>query len=123
MLKNKNGASIISLALCAVAITLVTTALVLAQNNSEVYRAQMIERRQSQIVESSAYTRVYKLSEVRNMARQAFANNYLSFYDNEVDLEGFEALIIGELMQTIPQDQLEDFVFEVKPDGVNVEHK
>lgn len=123
MLKVKRGASIISLALCAIAITLITTALVIAQNNSAVYRAQMVENSQSQIIDSSAYTKVYKLSEVRNIARQAFANNYLSFYDNEVNLEGLEALVIGEMMHTIPQEQLESFVVEVTPDGVDVQYK
>lgn len=123
MLKVKRGASIISLALCAVALTLVTTALVVATNNSAIFRAQMIERNQSQVVESSAYTKVYKISEVRNIARQAFANNYLSFYDNEVNLEGFEALVLGEMMQQIPQNQLENFVIQVTSDGVNVQYK
>ena len=123
MLKGKRGASIISLTLATVAIALTTTALVVATNNSAMYRAQVIARKQSTTVESSAYTRVYRIGDIENIARQAFANNYLSFYDNEVDLEGFEALILGEMMEQIPQNQLEDYVVNVTPDGVTVEYK
>jgi len=123
MLKGKKGTSLISLALCAVAITLVTTALVVATNNSAMYRYEKAQRQQSKVVESVAYTKIYRLDEVTNIARQAFANNYLSFYDNEVDLEGFEALVIGEMMEQIPQNQLEDYVINVSSEGVQVEVK
>ena len=122
MTKFKRGVSIISLALCAVAFTLVTTALVLATNNAAMYRANKTLNKQANIVEVSAYTKVYNLGEVRQIARQAYVNNYLSFYDKQVDLEGFEALVIGEMMQQIPLEQLEDYIVNVTDDGVNVEN-
>ena len=121
-MNKKRGVSIISLALCAVAITLVTTALVVATNNSAMYRAQMFRNENTQQIESSAYTKIYTLNEVRNIARQAFANNYLDFYDGNVGLSGFEALIIGEMMQQIPLKQLEDYNIYVVDDGVFVEY-
>jgi len=122
MLRSKKGASIISLALCAVAITLVTTALVVATNNSAEYRASKMVKN-NYVVESSAYSKTYRLTEVEQVAKQAFANNYLSFYDKEVDLEGFYALVVGEMMETIPQNQLENYNIIVTSDGVDVEYK
>ena len=123
MLKGKKGASIISLALCAVALTLVTAALTIATNNSAMYRANEIAKKQVKVVENSAYTKVYRLSEVEQVARQAFANNYLSFYDKEVDLLGLEALVLGEMLETIPEKQLDNFRVIVTPDGVDVENR
>lgn len=123
MIKTKKGASIISLTICTVVVALVTTALVFANRNSAMYRAQLLQEKNSQVVEKTAYTKVYSLSEVTSIARQAYANNYLSFYDNEVDLTGFEALVIGEMMQQIPQDQLDNYNITVTVDGVNVEYK
>ena len=122
MINKKRGVSIISLTLCAVAITLVTTALVVATNNSAMYRAQKYINENTKQVESYAYTKIYSISEVTNIARQAFANNYLSFYDGEVDLDGFEALILGEMMQQIPVNQLENYNINVVDDGVFVEY-
>lgn len=122
MLRSKRGASIISLALCAVAIALVTSALVVATNNSAEYRASKMVKT-DYVVESSAYVKTYKLTEVEHIARQAYANNYLSFYDKEVDLEGFYALVVGEMMESVPQNQLENFNIIVTSDGVDVEYK
>ncbi|MBQ8042757.1 MAG: hypothetical protein IJ272_01230 [Clostridia bacterium] len=121
MLKAKRGASIISLALATVAIALTTTALVVATNNAALYRAQVIENKQPVNVETTAYVKIYSLSKVRSIARQAYANNYLSFYDNKVDLEGFEALVIGEMMEQIPQNQLEKYEIIITSDSVDVE--
>lgn len=123
MLNLKKGTSVISLVLCAVAITLVTTALVVATNNSAIFRAQMIKNKETQPLESYAYVKVYNINEVESIARQAYANSYLAFYDNEVDLEGLEALVIGEMMQEIPQNQLENYIIQVTIDGVSVQHK
>lgn len=123
MMNRKSGVSVISLVLCAVAITLVTTALVVATNNSAMFRAKMLRDEKTYQVESYAYTRVYKINEVRSIARQAFANNYLSYYDNEVDLDGFEALVIGEIMQKVPQNQLEEYIVQVTTNGVDVRYK
>ena len=123
MYKFKRGVSLISLMLCVVAMTLVTTALVISTNNSAIYRAQIALENQAKLVETSAYTKIYRLSEVRDIARQSFANNYLSFYDNEVDLEGFEALVLGEMMQQIPLNQLENFIVNISHDGVDVQYK
>ena len=122
MFNGKRGASIISLALAAIAIAFTTTALVVATNNAARYRANSTLKKQVDIVETSAYTKVYSLSEVTQIAKQAYVNNYLSFYDKQVDLEGFEALVIGEMMHQIPLQQLEDYVIEVTYDGVDVEH-
>ena len=122
MRTRKQGASIISLALCAVAMTLVTTALVLSTNNAAEYKAYQMAK-ENKVVESSAYTKVYRLSEVRTVAKQAFADSYLAFYDKEVNLEGLEALVLGEMMQTIPQNQLENYEIIVTSDGVDVEYK
>lgn len=121
MLRNKRGLSIISLVLCAVALTFIISALVVATNNSARYRAYLIADKQPIIEESQAYSKVYTKSEVINMARQAFANNYLDLYDGKVDLKGFEALVIGEMMQTIPMEQLEEYNITITKDGVNVE--
>jgi len=123
MVKFKRGVSIISLTLCGIVMTLVTTALVLATNNSAVYRYEEAQRAKPRVIERRAYIKVYETYEVMNIARQAFANNYLSFYDKQVDLQGFEALVIGEMMQQIPQNQLEDFTITVTSDRVTVEHK
>lgn len=117
-MKSKKGTSIISLVLCAVIVTLVTTALVLANRNSAMFRAALED--EDRVVEKSAYIKVYRTTEVRDIAKQAFANNYLAFYDGDVDLEGFKALILGEMMQQIPLNQLEDFDVNVTPDGVTV---
>ena len=118
----KKGASIISLALCVVAITLVTTALVVATNNSAEYRASKTVK-ENRVVESYAYVKTYSLAEVETIARQAYANNYLSFYDKEVDLEGLYALVVGEMMQVIPQNQLEDYDIIITSNGVDVKQK
>ncbi len=123
MFNLKKGTSAISLVLCAIAITLVTTALVIATNNSAKFRAQMLEKEQVKSVESSAYTKVYKIDEVRSIARQAYVNNYLAFYNNEVNLQKFEQLIIQEMVGQIPQNQMESYVVEVTPDGVYVQYK
>lgn len=123
MLNLKKGTSIISLVVCAVAITLVTTALVVTTNNSATLRAKMFKDEQAQKVESYAYTKVYTINEVRNIARQAYVNNYLAFYNNEVSLERFEELVIGAMMKQIPQNQLEDYVVQVTPDGIYVQYK
>ena len=123
MFNLKKGTSVISLVLCAVVIALVTTALVVATNNSAVFRAQMLEKEQLQKVETHAYTKVYVINEVRNIARQAYVNNYITFYNNEVNLQEFEQLIIQEMVQQIPQNQMENYVIQVTPDGVYVQYK
>lgn len=120
MLKFKKGTSIISLALCAVAIIMVTCALVIATNNSAIYRAREILKQQNKPTQMDAYVKIYTKSEIETVARQAFANNYLAFYDNVVNIEGFEALVIGEIMQTIPEEQLEAYEINVTPDRVNI---
>lgn len=120
MLRVKTGASIISLCLCAVAVSFIVSALVVATNNSAMYRAELIASKQNNIIENSAYIKVYEKGEIIAIARQAFANNYLDYYDGEVDLEGLEALVIGEVMQTIPLKQLDGYEIYVTADGVNV---
>ena len=123
MLNKKRGASVISLVLCGVALTLVVSALVVATNNSAMYRAQMIAENNSKVIENSAYTRVYTLNEVKAIAKQAFANNYLALYDNEVGMQGFEALVIGDMKQTVPQEQLDNYNIYVTRDGIEVQYK
>lgn len=123
MLKNKRGVSIISLVLCAVSVVLIISAVVVATNNSLMYRAYLIANRYVNETEAEnlAYSKIYTKHEVIDIARQAFVNNYLSLYDNEVDFEGFKALVIGEMMQTIPINQLEDYNINITQDGVIVE--
>ena len=123
MLKNKRGVSIISLVLCAVSVVLIISAVVVATNNSLMYRAYLIANRYVNETEAEnlAYSKIYTKHEVIDVARQAFVNNYLSLYDNEVDFEGFKALVIGEMMQTIPINQLEDYNINITQDGVTVE--
>lgn len=123
MLKNKNGVSIISLVLCAVAVGLVTTALVVATNNSAEFRAARIMEKQNTIVDSSAYVKVYNLNEVENVAKQAYVDNYLSYYNKEVTLLGFEALVLGQMQETIPVKQLDNFTIYVTSDGIEVINK
>ena len=50
----------------------------------------------------------------------AIPESFDSFNDNEVNLEGLEALVIGDLMQIIPQDQLNNFLITVTADSVDV---
>ena len=123
MLKNKNGASIISLAMCLVAITLVISALVVATNNSARYAAEQVVAKSKKTVveESLASTRVYTKAEVVAVARQAFANSYLALHNEEVDLEGFEALVIGEMMQILPINEIEKYDIHITKNGVTVE--
>lgn len=123
MLNIKRGTSVISLVLCGVALTLVVSALVVATSNSAMYRAQMIAENNSKVIEHSAYTKVYTLSEVKTIAKQAFTNNYLALYDNEVGMSGFEALVIGEMRQTVPQEQLDNYNIYVTRDGIEVQYK
>lgn len=123
MLKRKVGASVISLTLAVVAIALITSALVIATNNSAVYRYEKAKKSQVKTVESVAYTKVYTIGEVRSIARQAYANNYLAYWNNDVDLDGFKALVIGEMMEQVPQNQLESFVVIITNDSIDVEFK
>ena len=123
MLNGKKGASIISLALAAVALTLTTTALVIATNNSAMYRYEKAKRQQVKEIDRVAYVKVYTLDEVKSVARQAYVDNYLSFYEKEVDLQGLEALVIGEMMEHIPQNQLDKYSIIVTDDSINVAMK
>lgn len=123
MLNKKTGASIISLALATVAIALTTSALVIATNNSAMYRYEKAQRNQHKVVESVAYKKVYRLDEVKSIARQAYANNYASYYNKQVDLDGFKALVIGEMMEKIPQNQLEDYIINITSYEINVESR
>ena len=123
MLNTKKGASAISLVLCGVAVAFIVAALVVATNNAAMFKAQMIAQKATNVVEDSAYTKVYTLNEIKIVAKQAFANNYLSLYDNVVSMTGFEALVIGEIQETIPQEQLENYNIFVSQDGVEVQHK
>lgn len=121
MINLKKGTSIISLVLCAVIISLVTAALVVTLNNTREYN--LVKARQNELsVENSAYVRVYTKSEVEQVARQAFADNYLSFYDKEVDLEGFEALVMGDILNEIPKYELDKYIVTVTADGIDVEN-
>lgn len=124
MNEKERPVSIISLTLCAIAITLITSALVVAKLNHESYLAESYRKENVvNVVETKAYVKIYSLGEVRSIARQAFVDNYLSFYDNEVDLEGFEALILGDMLNKIPEQQLYDYVVSVTADGVDVQYK
>ena len=123
MLNRKRGTSVISLVLCGVALTFVVAALVVATSNSAMYRAQMIAENNSKVIENSAYTKVYTLNEVKSIAKQAFANNYLALYDNEVGMQGFEALVINEMKKTIPQEQMDNYNIYVTRDGIEVQYK
>ncbi len=123
MLKGKMGASMISLILCAIAVTLVTAALVIANYNSAIFKAQQIANKNKAQFEISAYSKIYTKAEIEIIARQAFVDNYLSFYDKNVDFEGFEALIMGEIMRQVPVDQLEEYNIHVLTDGVIVEQR
>ena len=116
-MSKKRGASIISLALSFIAISLVVAALVVALNNTREYN---MAKQEDEAFDSLAYVKVYTKSEIEKVARQAFANNYLSFYDKEVDLEGLEALVIGEIEETVPASQLDNFEIIVTSDGVDV---
>lgn len=123
MKTGKKGTSIISLALCAVAISLVTTALVVATNNAAMFRANEMAKEQKRIVETTAYRRVYGLGEVTTIARKAFVDNYLPFYDKEVDIEGFRALVLGDIMQKVPTNQLDNYNITITSDSVEVTNK
>lgn len=123
MLKNKKGASIISLSLCAVAIFLVAAALFVTTKNAARFKAEQVigENKQEVAEESLAITKIYTKAEVISVARQAFANSYLALHNEEVDLEGFEALVIGEMMQILPINEIEKYDIRVTSGGVTVE--
>lgn len=123
MLKTKKGVSALSLVLCTVVVGLVVVALIVATNNSAAFRAQLTAKNQSDVVENSAYTKVYSLDEVKAIARQSFANNYILLYEGQVDMTGFEALIIGEMEQQIPARQLTNYNIFVTQDGIEVQSK
>lgn len=122
MLRKKAGTSIISLVLCFVAIALVTTALVVANNNSAKYKAKQVAKEQLK-VDSLAYVKVYTLDEVKQIAKQSFADNYLSLYENEVSLAEFEALVLGDVANKITLKELDKYAIYVTPEGVTVEYK
>lgn len=122
MFREKSGASAISLILCGVIITLVTTALVVATLNSGINRAQMNEKQVNQM-ETLSYSKVYNIGEIRNIAKQSYVNNFISFYEGEVSLQEFKQLVLKDIMQAVPQEQLQEYVVNVTPDGVNVEYK
>ena len=123
MLNRKKGTSAISLVLCGVALVLVTAALVVATNSSAMFRAQMIADNNSNVVENSAYTKVYTLGDVKSIAKQAFANNYLSLYDNKVGITEFKELVIGEIKQIIPEEQLNNYNIYITQDEIEVQYK
>lgn len=122
MLRFKKGLSLITLVLCGVIITLGITALVVATNNSAIFMAKEIASKQNTVIETGAYTKIYSVHQVETVARQSFANNYLYLYDQEIDLEGFKVLVIGEIMQTIPAGQLENYDIQITADGVDVKN-
>ena len=123
MLNRKKGASAISLVLCGMALSLVVAALVVATNNSAAFKAQMIAEKQTSIIENSAYTKVYSLSEIKAVAKEAYVNNYLLLFDEEIGISDFEALILGEIQLTIPYEQLENYNIFVTQDGIEVQYK
>ena len=124
MFKKKTGASIISLALCFVAIACVTTALVAANYNSAMYNAKELDRKSiTQVVDSSAYVKVYTIDEVRDVANQAFVDNYLAYHEGKLDLVGLEALVLGDIANKITLEQLDNYAVYVMEDGVDVLYK
>lgn len=120
MYEEKKKTSIISLALCALAIVLICAALVITTNNSAAYRASQLN---SSVVDRSAYVKVYVLEEVQEIAKQAYADNYLAYYDGEVKITGFENLIMAQILRTVPNNQLENYNIFVYNDGITVEYK
>jgi len=120
MLSDKRGTSIISLTLCLIVVIMIGTAVFIATSNSARYKVEQIINNKISPEESLANHKTYTHHEVTSIARQAFVNNYLAWYDGKVDLENFRALVIGEMMQTIPVDQLEKFDIHVTQDGVTV---
>ena len=119
-MNNKRGVSLISIILCFVAISLVTAALVVAINNAADYRISSIAKNAVEIIDSSAYIKVYTKNEIDAIARQAFADNYLTYYDGVVDVEGLEALVISDIQEKVPEAQLENYEIIVTQNGVDV---
>ena len=119
-MNKKRGASIISIALCFIAISLVTGALAVAVWNDMSYKMNSMALRDSVVMDSSAYIKIYTKNEIVGVARQAFADNYLTFYDGVVDLEGLEALVIGQMEETVPRAQLDNYEVIVTANGVDV---
>ena len=121
MLGRKRGISIISLSLSIVAMGLVATALIVTTNNVAENRARAVKP--VRFVESSAYTKVYTKQEVENIAIKSFVDNYLPYYDGEITLVELEALVLGDLMQRIPKEQLDNYVVRITGDTVEVDNK
>ena len=120
MSNTKKGVSVVSLALCVVAVSLIVAALVVTTNNAAMLKAQEV---QNNVIEDSAYIKVYTLEEVKTIAKQAYVNNYLSLYEGQVDLAGFEMLVIKEMQKQVPIGQLNGFNVFVSPDGIEVQAK
>ena len=123
MLKNKKGASAISLILCAIVISILTVAIVVAASNSATFRANERAKKEAKILNSQAYTKVYTLEEVQEIAKQAFVDNYISFYEEEVSFTEFKDLILAQINKTIPSSQMVKYNVYVYNDGVTVQYK
>lgn len=117
MEKLKKGTSIISITLCLVALVLVTSALVIAKRNDNIYKASLVK------TEEHAYVRVYSLDEVKHIARQAYADNYLSFVDGKTTITQFKKDVENEIKKVVPSTQIESFNIYVYEDGVDVQYK
>lgn len=122
MLNLKKGASIISIALCMVAIALVASALVVANNNHNEYMMAK-NSKVNDSVEKSAYVKIYTKEDVENVARQAFVDNYLMYFDGDIGISGLEKIVIEEVSKQIPGNVLSNYVIEITPDEVIVDIK
>lgn len=123
MSNGKSGVAILSLILCTLVVGLVFAALAVATNNSAIFKAKLAVEKQNGVIENSAYIKVYTLEEIKAVARQAYANNYLALYEEQVDMSGFITLVLNEMNNTVPREQLSKYNVFVSQDGIEVQAK
>ena len=124
MLKGKRGVSFISLAIFSLVFILIVVGIVCAVNGSREYKEELVAKRQrSVVIDKNSYVKVYSKNEIENVARQAYVDNYMQYLDNEVDLDGFSALVIGQMGRAIPSNQLDKYLIIVMDDGIDIVEK
>ena len=119
----KRGVSVISLVLCAVVITLTISALVIANNNSATFKANMESKENIDVLESSAYTDVYTADQVKQIAIDAYVNEYLDYYEGKMSIEELDALVRERMLDKVGENELAKYEIIVHENSIEVNKK
>ena len=119
----KRGVSVISLVICAVVITLTVSALVIANNNSAIFKASMKNKDNVDILESSAYTDVYTPEQVEQIAIDAYVDEYMDFYEGKMSVEELAALVRENMLDKIGENELDKYEIVVHENSIEVNKK